>query len=32
MREEDVAVKSRNIQDTILQWQWSEPETILWNL
>jgi len=24
MREEEVAAKSRNIQVTILQWQWSQ--------
>ena len=27
MREEEVAVKSRNIQVTILQWYWSPGET-----
>jgi len=32
MIEEDVAAKSRNIQVTILQWQWSPVETFLWNL
>jgi len=30
--EEEVARKSRNIQVTILQWQWSPAETFLRNL
>jgi len=29
---EEVAAKSRNIQVTILQWQWSPAETFLRNL
>jgi len=32
MREEEVAAKSRNIQVTILQWQWSPADTFLRNL
>jgi len=32
MREEGVAAKSRNIQVTILQWQWSPADTFLRNL
>ena len=32
MREEQVAAKSRNIQVTILQWQWSPADTFLRNL
>jgi len=32
MREEEVAATSRNIQVTILQWQWSPAETFLRNL
>jgi len=32
MREEEVAAKSRNIQVTILQWQWSPAETFLRNV
>jgi len=32
MREEEVAAKSRNIQVTILQWQWSPAETFLQNV
>jgi len=32
MREEEVAAKSRNIQMTILQWQWSPAEIFLWTL
>jgi len=32
MSEEQVAVKSRNVQVTILQWQWSPAETFLRNL
>ena len=32
MREEEVAAKSRNIQVTILQWQWSAAKILLRNL
>jgi len=32
MREKEVANKSRNIQVTILQWQWSPAETFIRNL
>jgi len=32
MRQEEVPAKSRNIQVTILQWQWSPAETFLRNL
>jgi len=32
MREEEVAAESRNIQVTILQWQWSPAETFLRNV
>jgi len=32
MREEEVETKSRNIQVTILQWQWRPAETFLQNL
>jgi len=31
MSEEEVAAKSRNVQVTILQWQWSPVETFLRN-
>jgi len=31
-REEEVATRSRNIQVTILHWQWSPAETFLRNL
>jgi len=32
MREKEVLAKSRNIEVTILQWQWSPAETFLRNL
>jgi len=32
MREEDVPAKSRNIQVTILQWQWGPAQVFLRNL
>jgi len=32
MREEEVAAKSRNIQVSILQWQWSPGEIFVRNL
>ena len=32
MREEEVAAKPKNIQVTVLQWQWTPAETFLRDL